>query len=242
MLTFGLNDHGQLGHSGAETEVGLPQEVALPERAVAVAAGHYHTLCLSESGNVWAWGSDSQGQLGLGSSGPSKATEPRLITSLQNAKIVGLAAGAAHSLAVTASGEVYSWGSGDAGRLGHGGAAVLKGLAMRSESKPRLIRALETQRIAAVTAGHAHSACVDSHGKVFLFGGGRFYQLGFSTDLDSASPREVRRWIASPRGVLSVVQTHHSFALYCCSCRAFAAPPKWPAADFTRWLRCTAAA
>ena len=45
-------------------EVGLPAEVPLPERCVALAAGYFHTLCLGESGAVWAFGCNGKGQLG----------------------------------------------------------------------------------------------------------------------------------------------------------------------------------
>lgn len=45
-------------------EVGLPAEVPLPERCVALAAGYFHTLCLGESGSVWAFGCNGKGQLG----------------------------------------------------------------------------------------------------------------------------------------------------------------------------------
>ena len=43
-----------------------PQEALLPEAVQHVAAGDAHTLCLTASGDVWASGSDSHGQLGLG--------------------------------------------------------------------------------------------------------------------------------------------------------------------------------
>lgn len=50
-------------------DVGLPAEVPLPERCVALAAGYFHTLCLGESGAVWAFGCNGKGQLGAGPEG-----------------------------------------------------------------------------------------------------------------------------------------------------------------------------
>ncbi len=83
VYTWGLNDRGQLGLGhDREPDVGLPQEVPLPERAVAVAAGYYHTLCLGESGAVWAFGCNGKGQLGLGKD-VVLAPEPRLVAALQ---------------------------------------------------------------------------------------------------------------------------------------------------------------
>ena len=60
----------------------VPQEVLVPEPVVAVAAGYFHTLALAESGNVWAWGSNDKGQLGIGHD-VAQANEPRLVKTLQ---------------------------------------------------------------------------------------------------------------------------------------------------------------
>lgn len=80
--TWGLNDKGQLGHDREDMEVGLPAEVPLPERCVAVAAGYFHTLCLGESGAVWAFGCNGKGQLGLGDN-VVLVREPRMVKALQ---------------------------------------------------------------------------------------------------------------------------------------------------------------
>lgn len=193
VLTFGLNDRGQLGHSQESTEVLVPREVALPEPAVSVAAGNHHTLCITESGNLWAWGCNREGQLGLGSL-LIESPEPRLVASLKDVKVTEVAAGAQHSLAVTSTGEVYSWGCGDSGRLGHG---TPKALSLwgrsRNEIKPRLIRALETQSVERVAAGFMHSACVTSTSKAFFWGSGRYFQLGRPNDADASSPIDVPR-------------------------------------------------
>lgn len=60
----------------------VPQEVILPEPVTRVAAGHHHTLFLTESGNVWACGRNSRGQLGLGSKAGSFASVPQHIKAL----------------------------------------------------------------------------------------------------------------------------------------------------------------
>lgn len=61
-----------------------PREVLLPESTTAVAAGHSHTLCLAESGNVWAVGSNARGQLGTGSASLPQLL-PRRIAALSGA-------------------------------------------------------------------------------------------------------------------------------------------------------------
>jgi len=191
ILAWGLNDKGQLGHSPDEQYVYEPREVPLPEPVVAIAAGNYHTLCLSETGRIWAWGSNAHGQIGIGQ-GIDHTHDPRLVSSLKDIKFKSLAAGAEHSLAVSSNGELYSFGYGNSGRLGHGTPPALKLWGnTRDEYKPRLIRALETHNVQQVAAGHMHSACVTADGKAFIFGSGRFYQLGRVSDADADVPMEV---------------------------------------------------
>lgn len=200
MFTFGLNTFGQLGHSDGEPEVPLPQEVILPEPAIAVAAGNHHTLCVTQGGLVWAWGSNNKGQCGLGNE-VDYAPEPRLIASLKNEKIANIAAGAEHSLAVTTTGEVYSWGCGESGRLGHGTPSALQFWGRsKNELKPRLVRALETQKVSQISAGHMHSGCVTEEGRAFLFGSGRFHQIGRTSDVDAGAPIELK----GPSSVLEI--------------------------------------
>lgn len=70
--------------------------------------------------------------------------------------MVAVAAGAEHSLALTAAGEVYSWGSTSGGRLGHGDPAWLT-WGGRAQAVPRLLRSLAGVQVVGLTAGHMHS-------------------------------------------------------------------------------------
>lgn len=62
-------------------------------------------------------------------------------------RVVAVAAGMEHSLALTEGGEVYSWGTSEHGRLGHGSPTGLHLFGSAVEFKPRLIRAFEALRI-----------------------------------------------------------------------------------------------
>ena len=74
----------QILHANAYSNLGMqePLEMLLPEGVVAVAAGSRHTLMLGESGDVWAVGSNANGQLGLGPKFGAGSPAPRRIAAL----------------------------------------------------------------------------------------------------------------------------------------------------------------
>ena len=81
---------------------------------VQVACGGAHSLAVDARGCVWSWGSDRHGQLGHGKSMRSKAVshEPRRLTALHHRPVRAVAAGNDHSLALTNTLRLFSWGSG----------------------------------------------------------------------------------------------------------------------------------
>ncbi|GIY42322.1 e3 ubiquitin-protein ligase HERC2 [Caerostris extrusa] len=77
-----------------------------------------HALALTVDGKVFSWGEGDDGKLGLGNR--MSYDRPRLILALKSKRIRDIACGSAHSAAISSSGELYTWGLGDYGRLGHG--------------------------------------------------------------------------------------------------------------------------
>lgn len=83
-----------------------------------VICGWDHCLALDKSGKLLSWGSGQNGKLGHGSE--ENYSIPCYVSSLENVKIVFVAAGCEHSAAVSDNGTLYTWGHGEGGRLGHG--------------------------------------------------------------------------------------------------------------------------
>jgi alpha-tubulin suppressor-like RCC1 family protein len=71
-----------------------------------VARGAAHSLALTDTGQVFAFGLGSSGLLGQGTTASSSV--PVAVSGLTD--VVAIAVGANHSLAVTAAGEVWAWG------------------------------------------------------------------------------------------------------------------------------------
>lgn len=72
---------------------------------------------MREGGQLFTWGHNTHGQLGVGSQS-ALIPQPQLVERLQGISLAQIAAGGAHSAAVSLSGAVYSWGKNDFGQLG----------------------------------------------------------------------------------------------------------------------------
>ncbi|PON61811.1 Regulator of chromosome condensation [Trema orientale] len=117
----GLNDFGQLGISDDATYSTEPMEVSgLPQEIVQISAGYYHSGAITADGELYMWGKNTNGQLGLGKRAAKAVPLPSKVESLIGLTIKMAALGFEHSVAVTDGGEALSWGGGEYGRLGHG--------------------------------------------------------------------------------------------------------------------------
>jgi alpha-tubulin suppressor-like RCC1 family protein/phosphodiesterase/alkaline phosphatase D-like protein len=122
LLAWGDNSYGQLGTGGtvASREPLPVKGLPLGGKPVAVAAGNYHSLALFADGSVFAWGSNSSGQLGNGTT-VNSAVPVRVDGTgvLAGRSVVAIAAGSSHSLAACADGTVVAWGANSSGNLGN---------------------------------------------------------------------------------------------------------------------------
>lgn len=75
--------------------------------------------------------------------------KPTIVDALRGKKIVHVAVGALHCLAVTEGGQVFAWGDNDHGQQGNGTTLVNR--------KPTLVQGLEGVRITKVACGSSHS-------------------------------------------------------------------------------------
>ncbi|KAK6475047.1 RCC1 domain-containing protein 1-like isoform X1 [Huso huso] len=157
VYTWGSGSHGQLGHGSVESQ---PEPLAVEGlRGLPmgdVAAGGWHSVCISAGGDLYVWGWNEAGQLGLpsrclraqaehGSAGEAgcavvptrqeaavtqegEGSEvfisiqafPALLDLPEESEMKKMSCGTRHTAAVTCAGDLYTWGWGDYGQLGHG--------------------------------------------------------------------------------------------------------------------------
>lgn len=124
LLSWGLNTSGQLGLGNfiPKHSIPMPIDSLQNSRAIMAAAGEAHSLVLVEENDervLYAFGSAENGKLGIGSVKSSTlVTTPQAIASLLDVKHISC--GENHSAAITNSKNLYLWGEGWKGQLGHG--------------------------------------------------------------------------------------------------------------------------
>jgi alpha-tubulin suppressor-like RCC1 family protein len=152
----GANETGQLG-DGTTTDRSSAVPVNDLTNIAAVAAGWHHSVALGTNGRVWTWGSDSNGQLGLGVRNLVQAT-PIQVAGLSNAVIVS--SGPYHSMAVRQDGTAWSWGANDFGQLGDNSTSP--------HSVPGQVKGLSS--VVSVAAGLNHSIALKQDGTIWTWG------------------------------------------------------------------------
>ena len=122
-------------------------------------AGAGSVLAAPVSGAGWAWGLNSDGELGNGTTTPyTGLSTPAQVVDLNN--VVGLAAGDQHSLALRSDGTVWAWGNGGWGQLGQG----------RYAASNRPIQVAGLTGVVAIAAGSLHSLALKADGSVWAWG------------------------------------------------------------------------
>ncbi|XP_037823677.1 probable E3 ubiquitin-protein ligase HERC2 [Lucilia sericata] len=184
----GEGTNGRLG-LGTSANISVPRQVPVLHqyvvKKVAVHSGGKHALALTLDGKVFSWGEGEDGKLGHGNR--LTMDKPKMIESLRSKKIRDIACGSSHSAAITSAGELYTWGLGEYGRLGHGDNAT--------QLKPKLVAGLSGKRVIQVACGSrdAQTLALTEDGAVYSWGDGDFGKLGRGGSEGSSVPHEIER-------------------------------------------------
>jgi alpha-tubulin suppressor-like RCC1 family protein len=167
---WGIDGEGELGNGsstpGVDFEIPVPVSGNL--KLTHVTTGGFHTCGLTKAGQVYCWGNNSSGELGLGYfSTPVNVPVP----TSSGLIFVQLSAGSSYTCGVTKSGAGYCWGANFSGQLGngtttshHAPVAVSGGLAFAS-----------------ISAGETSTCGVTKTGQAFCWGSNVTGQLGIGT-------------------------------------------------------------
>ena len=197
-LAWGYGGYGTLGNATVTTSsqaVAVDTTGVLAGRTVlALSAGSDHCLALCTDGTLAAWGTNSSGQLGNGSTTNSKVPVAVDLTGVLAGKtIIGMAAGGGFSLVLCSDGTLAAWGSNGSGNLGNGTTASSSVAALVSRGG-----VLAGKTVIAVAAGSSHSLALCADGTVAAWGYNSTGQLGIGSTTSSNVPA-----LVSTTGVLA---------------------------------------
>ncbi|XVE79024.1 hypothetical protein DITRI_Ditri14bG0024600 [Diplodiscus trichospermus] len=154
LFTWGDGDKGRLGHGDKEAKLVPTCVAALVEpNFCQVACGHSLTVALTTSGHVYTMGSPVYGQLGNPQADGKVPT--RVEGKLSKSFVEEISCGAYHVAVLTSRTEVYTWGKGASGRLGHGDAD--------DRNSPTLVEALKDKQVKSIACGTNFTAAICLH-------------------------------------------------------------------------------
>jgi len=159
--SFGNNEDGQLGlgDSGTDTERIIPTQI--PNiKAKQISCGSAYSMIIDINDNVWSFGNNEDGQLGLGDSG--EGTDINTPKQIPNIKAKQIACGYYHSMIIDMNDNVWSFGDNDNGQLGLGDSGE-----ETNRTKPAQIPGIKAKQIA---CGYYHSMIIDINDNVWSFG------------------------------------------------------------------------
>ncbi len=206
----GDNSAGELGN-GTTTPSSTPVQVLAPSgqsgflsNIISVAADGNDSFAVDNQGNVWAWGSNGNGQLGVGNT--TNESLPTQVPGITGA--VAVVTSQSHALVLTNTGTVYGWGANTSGQVGNGAMTAW-------ETKPVQVMASASQPlsgIVALSAGANHTAAIDDNGNVWTWGANTTGQLGNGDTSGTAQAYPVQ--LSGVSGVVTVAAgATNSYAL-----------------------------
>jgi alpha-tubulin suppressor-like RCC1 family protein len=174
---WGRNNVGQLG-DGTTINKSTPVQVSNLTDVVTLANGvGIHFFAFKSDGTVWAWGLNSNGQLGDGT-----RTNRSTPVQLNLSNVVSIARGGSHTLALKSDGTVWSWGFNYYGQLGDG----------TTTDRLTPVQVSQLTNVVAIAAGFYQSYALKSDGTVWAWGSNNLGQLGDGTTADRHVPVRVQ--------------------------------------------------
>ncbi len=181
MLGWGTAADGALGAGSGALSGFTPVKVKIPKgtTVISVRAGCDHSIALTATGSVLAWGDNKFGQVGDGTT-KTPRNVPVRVKLPRGVKVATVRAGCEHSLALTNSGSVLSWGMGQFGALGDGG--------IKNQDVPVQVKLPKKVKAKAISAGCDDGFALTASGQIYAWGANGKGQLGDGTHKTRRNP------------------------------------------------------
>lgn len=186
VYSLGSNAEGRLGVGSRtlkQSNSPLRVDTLAGCKAMTLSCGWTHTAVLTDSGEMYTWGSGETGALGLGAT--DNQWLPVLVKLPKDLAPMSVACGARHSVILgnsrSSGRETWSCGCGEAGQLGTG----------RRDKELTFVRISTPEPIAQASCGVFHTGLLSVAGRVYTMGGNSFGQLGLGSKKSSSLPQRL---------------------------------------------------
>jgi len=205
---WGDGDLGKLGNGNTliKTTPTLTSSLGAGRTAVAISVGTTNTCAILDNGSVSCWGSNSNGQLGDGTTTYNRNT-PTPTSSLGVGRTaVAISSGTQHHCVILDNGEVSCWGMNSYGQLGDG--------TTTNRYTPTQTSSLGTGRTAvAISSGLYHTCAILDNGSVSCWGDNDAGKLGDGTTTDRNTPSQTSSLGPNRTAVALSTGRHHTCAI-----------------------------
>jgi alpha-tubulin suppressor-like RCC1 family protein len=173
VYSFGRNNFGQIGVEREVESVVKPRllKQLIGQNIVQISCGYNHNIALSDHGILWGWGNSANGQTGRGVNPPNSDT-PLPVLGLESIPICSVCCGSDFSLALTITGNIYSFGHGPSYQSGHGNT--------KDSITPQLIENSLNKYFVKIACGRSHCLALTYSGVLYGWGDSSFGQLATS--------------------------------------------------------------
>lgn len=186
LWAWGRNSRRQLGLAGSTSNRTIPVLVNNDSNWVDISAGAEFVIALKNNGTLWAWGYNSDGQLGNGST--STLETPTQIGSDSN--WIAISTGHQHSIGLKSDSTLWTWGSNQHGQLGRTGNTTIP-------------IQVGSDKWTCIAAGGLHSLAIKSDSTLWAWGRNLYAQLGDNSSNNKSVPTKIGNdstWITVSAG------------------------------------------
>ncbi|OQR87502.1 hypothetical protein THRCLA_10453 [Thraustotheca clavata] len=195
LFAWGDGQYGQLGLGGNVNQAKNPQKIREIPQAhfTSIASGGYHSAAITDSGSLYMWGRNFEGQLGHAMHCMTREQNeakygvvhhPKHVDDFLKKLCKQIACGDKFSIILTENGEVYACGEGQMGQLGQGRCTKLMHpmLTLLAEKHDLFVQ---------VACGWAHALALTGSGRLFAWGFNHYGQLGVDDTKTRFFPEEI---------------------------------------------------
>jgi uncharacterized repeat protein (TIGR02543 family) len=194
VYTFGENEFNQIGDQTTNDNLipfNMSNSLYLNESAkiTKIEAGYYHTGVLTNDGSLLMWGYNSKGQIGDGTIiNKLNPIDISYYFGLEyDEKIIDIAFGGDHSMALSSSGKLFSWGGNSSGQLGKNDIVDSK----TPYQITSFFELKEGEKIIKIDAESDNSSAITSDNRLFIWGENYFGQIGNGSTTDQKKPLDI---------------------------------------------------